>query len=343
VSTAEQAPRCRLEAPCLAKWPGKADISTLAVTGAGAETQGLADHVAEDRMMDLVEVGRSGTLADVEQQALVLAAVGIASRLVADGGVVRLYVAPDETARARLELSCYERENAPGRRPRSQAHAALRRVEGALAYAAVLLFFFAAARRHAFSIDWLAAGAAQAGAILDGAWWRTTTALSLHVELGHLMSNLAFGVVVGLLVAQVLGSGLGWLAILLAGGLGNGLNAIFHAPGHSAIGASTALFAALGILSGYARRSQAIPWRGGLRRWAPIGAGVMLLAFLGFGGERTDIGGHVAGFATGGVLGFALAHAGDRVPRGAGAQRIYGGLACALFVLAWLLALRAQG
>jgi hypothetical protein len=69
----------------------------------------------------------------------------------------------------------------------------------------------------------------------------------------------------------------------------------------------------------------------------------MLLAFLGFGGERTDIGGHVAGFVAGGALGLALAHAGERLPQGARAQQVYGALACALFALAWLLALRAHG
>jgi rhomboid protease GluP len=303
----------------------------------------VSDHVVDDRSDDPVEVGRAGTLAEVEQQALVLAAVGIASRLASDGGVVRLYVALPESARARRELACYERENAPRRRRRFRARAALRRVEGALAYAAVLMFFFAAVRRHAFGIDWLAAGAARAGSILDGAWWRTVTALCLHAELGHLMSNLAFGLVLGLLVATLLGSGLGWLAILLAGALGNALNATFHDPGHSAIGASTALFGALGILAGHARASRVVPWRGGLRRWAPIGAGIMLLAFLGFGGERTDVGGHVAGFVVGGALGFALAHAGDRLPQGTRAQQIYGALACALVALAWLFALRAQG
>jgi rhomboid protease GluP len=154
------------------------------------------------------------------------------------------------------------------------------------------------------------------------------------------MGNLAFGVVVSLLVAELLGSGLAWLAILLAGAVGNALDALVHPAGQTAIGASTAWFGALGILSGHARQSQAIPWRGGLRRWAPIGAGVMLLAFLGFGGERTDVGAHVAGFAVGVAIGFALAHAARRVPQGAHAQRIYGILAGGLFALAWLLALQ---
>jgi rhomboid protease GluP len=148
-------------------------------------------------------------------------------------------------------------------------------------------------------------------------------------------------VVISLLVAELLGSGLAWLAILLAGAFGNALDGLVHPAGQTAIGASTAWFGALGILSGHARRSQVVPWRGGLRRWAPIGAGIMLLAFLGFGGERTDVGAHVAGFAVGVVIGFTLAHAAGRVPQGPLAQRIYGVLACGLFAFAWLIALRA--
>jgi hypothetical protein len=90
----------------------------------------------------------------------------------------------------------------------------------------------------------------------------------------------------------------------------------------------------------HARRSQIVPWRGGLRRWAPLGAGIMLLAFLGFGGEWTAVGAYVAGFAVGVLIGLALAHAAGRVPQGPGPQRIYGALACGLFAFAWLLALR---
>jgi rhomboid protease GluP len=120
-----------------------------------------------------------------------LAAVGIEAHLIADAGVVRLCVTSSEALRARHELGCYEHETARWRRPRFMARAALHRVEGALVYSAVLLFLFAAQRRHALSIDWLAAGAANAGRIVDGEWWRTITALALHVELGHLMGNLA--------------------------------------------------------------------------------------------------------------------------------------------------------
>ena len=69
----------------------------------------------------------------------------------------------------------------------------------------------------------------------------------------------------------------------------------------------------------------------------------MLLAYLGVGGERTDIGGHLAGFATGAASGVGLAYVGQRVPQGMRAQTAYGVAALALFTLAWLLALRAHG
>jgi hypothetical protein len=67
----------------------------------------------------------------------------------------------------------------------------------------------------------------------------------------------------------------------------------------------------------------------------------MLLAYMGFGGERTDIGGHVAGFVAGCALGVGLAWAATRVPQGKAAQRAYGASALGLIALAWLLALRA--
>jgi rhomboid protease GluP len=225
-------------------------------------------------MTDLVEVGRSKTLADARQQVLVLAAVGIECHLRRADRDVGLYVASTDVEQAVQELACSERENLPsGQRP-LPARPARHAVDAALAYCAVLLFFFGAERRHALSVDWAAIGAAQAGLIRDGAWWRTFTALSLNADLLHLMSNLASGVIFGIFVAQILGSGLAWLTILLAGALGNSFNALVQSPEHTAIGASTGIFGALGILSGYMRRSRVVPWRGGLRRWAPLAGGV---------------------------------------------------------------------
>jgi rhomboid protease GluP len=289
-----------------------------------------------------VEVRRFRAWAHAEQHALVLAAVGINCRLMPRDGAIALSVAPPDAARARHELASYAQENRRSGSPPA-LRAIVEGVDGVLVYCALLLFLHGASRRHAFSQDWLSAGAAQAALIAEGEWWRAFTALGLHADLGHLASNLAFGSLLGLLLAQLLGTGLAWLAILLAGALGNGLNAFFHPAAHTAIGASTAVFAALGILAALAWSHRAPLWRHGLRRWLPLAAGVMLLAYLGVGGERTDIGGHFAGFAAGAAAGVALAYAGERVPQGTGAQWAFGSVALGLFALAWLLALRAHG
>ena len=169
------------------------------------------------------------------------------------------------------------------------------------------------------------------------------TALGLHADIGHLASNLAFGSGLGLLLTQLLGTGLAWLAILLAGAFGNALCALLQPATHAAVGASTAVFGALGILAALAWKRQVAIWRLRLRRWLPFAAGLMLLAYLGVGGERTDVVGHFAGFVAGTVLGTALAVGAPGLFQGARAQWACGTVAFALFALAWLLALRAHG
>jgi len=184
------------------------------------------------------------------------------------------------------------------------------------------------------------AGDADAGLIVDGEWWRALTALTLHGDYAHLFSNLIAGAFLGMVLSQVLGSGLAWLLILLAGGLGNGLSALFQPADHMAIGASTAVFGALGILVVLMTRYQRSLWRRGLRRWAPVAAGVMLLAFVGIEGERIDIGGHIAGFAAGCLIGAVLLAAGEPSTRQEGIVQVACG-AAALILLAgaWLIAL----
>ena len=191
---------------------------------------------------------------EAEQLALVLAAMGIASRLVVGPGGLELCVAAVDAAAARRQLEAYERENAPDRPAPAPPPRLLKGWPAAACCALLLLFLFGAERRGLWAVDWLAVGAAQAGTIAQGAWWRTVTALTLHADHGHLLGNLLAGLVVGTLAAQLLGQGLAWLAILLAGSLGNLIVALLRAPDEAAIGASTAVFAALGIVSAFTRQ-----------------------------------------------------------------------------------------
>jgi hypothetical protein len=183
-------------------------------------------------------VGRFPGRAAAEHHALVLVSGGIDCRLAPqiEGGLA-LMVPPEHAWRARFELARYAEENRQQGRPALPLRPLAAGLEGVLVYCAVLFFLYGAPRRHAFSWDWWAAGTAQAGLITDGEWWRTVTALGLHADVGHRASNLFFGSVLGLLLAQALGSGFAWLAILLAGGLGNALGALLQPATHAAVGA----------------------------------------------------------------------------------------------------------
>jgi membrane associated rhomboid family serine protease len=287
-----------------------------------------------------VEVGRFAASREAEQHALVLVSVGVPSRLMAGATGTSLFVAEPDAAKARSEIAAYVRENsvrpvrAPALRPIREV------IDGALIYAIVLVMLHAAATQQAFSVDWYEIGHAQATLIRNGEWWRTITALGLHADVQHLLSNIVAGGILGLLVAQLIGGGLAWLAILLCGAVGNTIVAYLAPSDHASIGASTSVFAALGLLAALAWGHQTIPWRG-LRRWRPIGAAVMLLALLGVSGEHTDVGAHFAGLGAGLVGGVGIYLARDHLASGRSAQLLFGALAIGLFAAAWIFALNS--
>jgi membrane associated rhomboid family serine protease len=189
------------------------------------------------------------------------------------------------------ELTLYRHENSKpvGTRPVEEVGAGR---AGVIWYLATLVFVYFALHVGLFDRDWLAAGRMEAGAFWNGEWWRAVTALTVHLELAHLGGNLAFGAFYGYFVGRYLGHGVGWLAVLLAASSANALNAWVQSPAHRSIGASTAVFAALGLLATYTWRRgylRGTPWRA---RIAPIVAGIGLLAFTGTAGENTDLGAH---------------------------------------------------
>ena len=158
---------------------------------------------------------------------------------------------------------------------------------------------------------WEELGALDARAVLArGEWWRLATALFLHADLGHLLSNLLSGIFVFSAVLTTLGRGRGWLLLALASVAGNLAAAVLHSRAdYSSLGASTAIFAGLGLLTGRAIRfvrqiDHPHRWRGML---APLAAGLALLGLYGAGGPEVDVVAHMTGFAAGGAIGFLAA------------------------------------
>ena len=188
-------------------------------------------------------------------------------------------------------------------------------------------------------IDWLQLGRADANLIRAGEWWRTITALTLHADGQHLLSNMVIGGYFVVRLCRMLGGGLGWSLILWSGIIGNAINAMMHVSGHRSIGASTALFGAIGVAGMIGlMRHRRIKSRYSV---LPFAAAVGLLAMLGAGsGGAIDIGAHLFGFASGLILGAGaswwIMQYGLPKPK---TNRLLATAALITPIIAWLLAL----
>ncbi len=275
--------------------------------------------------------------------ALVLTARGISSQRQRGLLGIELWVPLEEAAAAAAELTQYRQENARAIGPRK-----LEEVgdgwPGVAFYVVVLVAVFAALREGFFALDWLTAGRLDSAAVRAGEWWRVVTALTVHLDLDHIGGNLAFGSFFGYFAGRYLGRGVGWLTILTAASAANALNALLQPPTHRSLGASTAVFAALGILAAYTWRRgflRETPWRA---RIAPIVAAIGLLAFTGTAGENTDLGAHLLGFVMGFASGVALARwASVDWLRSARTQTVSATVAIAIIVAAWCWGLAVAG
>ena len=287
---------------------------------------------------DLVAVRRCARRSQAEQYALVLTAMGIQSLIMPEGKFTALYVALEDAARANEELTAYDSENRQRPPERVWPRPPLPRVEVAMVYWTVLLFFFAAGRHEAFSFDWISAGAAQTGLMLKGEWWRAVTALCLHQSGAHLLGNLVFGTVFLMLLSQVTGAGVAALAMITAGTAGNVLSALVRSPEHTSIGASTAIFAGIGLLAALRQMRRQDHAFSALRNWVPVAGGLALLAFLGFSGENTDVLAHVLGFGSGIAAGLMLARWDRDWTVDRGLQWTCAAIAGAVVISAWVAA-----
>jgi membrane associated rhomboid family serine protease len=236
-----------------------------------------------------------------DEWALVLTAAGISHHVERTPAGWAVIIAWHDRDRAAAELAQFARENPVEIEPVPERQEYGRTPAGILLAAALLAFYAVTGPRAAGSL-WFRAGSADAGKILAGEAWRTVTALTLHADMAHVVGNVASCVVFVTAACRELGPGLGLWLVLLAGAAGNGLTAVVHVAPHSAVGASTALFGALGILAGLqcgTRRRRRTPKP---RAWVPLAAGLALLALLGTG-ENADVAAHLFGFAAGVPLG----------------------------------------
>jgi membrane associated rhomboid family serine protease len=267
--------------------------------------------------------------------ALVLAAAGIGYRLAERDGRFVLAVAAADAPAADAALCAFDAE-APAK-PVPPAPDAGASALGILSAIGLGAMFLVTGPSDGGS-RWFEAGAASAERIVAGQWWRALTALTLHADLLHLAGNVVASLIFVSAVGRWLGGGLGALVILAAAAAANLLTAAVHHTGFVSVGASTATFAALGLVAGLqvVRRL-----RGEARRyaWVPLGAGLGLYAMLGVG-PGADTYAHLFGLAFGAAIGSGVALGNIRAPRTM-VQLLLGAAALATMASCWALALHA--
>jgi rhomboid protease GluP len=272
-------------------------------------------------------VRASSDRGQAESWALVLEAMAIPHRVVPTEIGFVVMVPPQMVAPAIAALDAHDKEAAesPLARESAPPDHGPSYVGVAMSITLVAFFVVTGARSGGDPFGWFGRGAAVAEAIVrKHEIWRIVTAMTLHADAMHVAGNVVATLVFVTALARWLGGGLALAATLFCGGAANLLTAYIYRSGHSVVGASTATFAALGVLGGlqFVRRFR-MPTVGRMRR-ALLGiAGVLgLFAMLGVGSDlvtdatgpvnvigpaqqtlagHTDVAGHAAG------LGFGVA------------------------------------
>jgi len=234
---------------------------------------------------------------------LVLSAADITHRVnYISSKSMEIYVSSRDKEKADREITAYLSENRnwpPQATPPETT--IIFRAMSPLVVGLLLLFYNVTGGWQAESL-WFAAGAGDSQKILfAGEIYRLVTALTLHADLVHLLSNCFLGALLLHYFLQLTGNGIGLFSMLFTGALANYLNVLAHGPGHHFVGFSTAIFSVIGMLCtiGFAAKTM----RYILHFLMPIMGGLALLALLGSSGERTDLGAHLFGLLCGLVFG----------------------------------------
>lgn len=254
-------------------------------------------------------LGEWDSFGEAIEHSLVILALGRDCWILENAGTYSIHAEPTDAPSIIEEFAIYQKEQVAIRNkpPATEFKTFTTGSELALLWAAVLMVVFYLQIRDDSLTDRFCNSTS--ALLHDGEWWRPFTALFLHADVGHLLGNILIGGIFCVMVSQSVGALRGWLWILAGGTAANAINAWLHQPGpFESIGASTATFAALGILVGVSTR---IAWTsrsysGFKPLLLPVIAGMILLGWFGAGGENTDVAGHFLGALCGFLLAVGL-------------------------------------
>lgn len=175
---------------------------------------------------------------------------------------------------------------------------------------------------------------ASASAILNGEIFRIVTALMIHANSVHLVGNMASLALFFTVLCSVQGFGVGAFSLLISGAMGNYFNALLYRTSHLSIGASTAVFGAVGILIAHQTLSTFRTSQRRFKAWLPLGGGLCLLGLFSEG-THTDILAHLFGLGSGVAIGCVFEFLFNKPP-GAPLQFLFFTLTLVIILLSWL-------
>jgi membrane associated rhomboid family serine protease len=270
--------------------------------------EGQADEFAGGA--GLAEAGVYAGEREALQHGLVILAMGRSCWTVPSERGWRLLVEPDALDHALYQLSCYDRESHGWPPPPVPPPP----VRGRMDFVPSLLLAATLAGCHWAQLR-LGPALADLGC-MDGRgfWerrelWRPLTALFLHADLAHLAANGISGLFIFASLTTAFSRGRAWLLLLGCSLVANvATSLLYWGTEYRSLGASTAVFAALGLLTGAALREARRP--GGRLAWrrmvTPLASGLGLLGLFGSGGCQTDLAAHLCGFLAGLAGGFLV-------------------------------------
>jgi len=275
------------------------------------------------------------TKEEAETYALVLSSSGIRSLLRNEGSQWLLLVNQSDLDRARSEVQGYTEENVRPPDGAGSVGVEYRKTYCGVWIAVILLLAHIAIvmlpGKEVVVLDYGSA----TSRIQRGELFRSVTSLMIHKDVLHLAGSMLSISIFGTAVCNITGWGVGCLLLLLCGAAGNITNGVLRSSEHITIGASTAVFGAIGIGVGL-QFLEKFRSKGGLRKaFLPLGGGLALLAMLGTGGDHVDLMGHLLGFVWGGATGFFYRVI-VKEPSHSVAQLASGVIATGIIVLAWL-------
>ena len=239
----------------------------------------------------------------VNDWSLVFHAMGIPHKIISLQSGWIIHVKDKYRKEAEHQIELYGKENSPSFLEKNTEKDTLIKYIPLL-FSFLLIVFHIFIYTRADYQQFLEFGCMSADIIKKYQLWRGVTALTIHIDFTHLFSNLIFGSLIIASVQRQIGKGFGWLMILFASFAGNFLNGLLHSAPFKSIGASTAVFSALGILT-------SIQFIKKIREktrqsWTPLFAAAVLLGLLSQG-KYIDLLGHFLGLFTGLILGIILA------------------------------------